>query len=116
MIRMTSTSFGLGLAVTITAKHDESLQTARAPREFVNMGQALRANLSLTCAPTEASHYFSPGGAMDGGWQIAVGIEIRQRHIILCSGGGPICERDGLGPSPAEMQRTKLKTHGKKQS
>jgi len=73
------------------------------------MGQALRANLSLTCAPTETFHYLGPSGAMDARRQVAVGIEIRQRYIILCSGGGPICERDGLGPSPAEMQRTKAK-------
>jgi hypothetical protein len=66
----------------ITAKDDKSLQTGRTPREFVNMGQAPRANFSLTKSPTEAPHYLGPRGAMDARRQITVGVEFRQRHMI----------------------------------
>ena len=69
----------------IAAKDDKSLQTTRTPREFVNMGQSPRANLSLTRSPTEAPHYLGPRGAMDARRQITVGVEFRQRHITLHS-------------------------------
>ena len=66
----------------ITAKNDKSLQTARAPREFVNVGQTPRADISLA-ASAKAHDYLGPRGAMDARRQVAIGIEIRQRHIIL---------------------------------
>ena len=69
-----------------TAKDDKSLQTARAPRKFVNMGQTPRASFPLTCSSAEARHYFGPSGTMDAGRQIAVVVEIGQRHVIVRSG------------------------------
>jgi hypothetical protein len=69
----------------VAAENDKSPQTFCAFGKFVDMPQAPRASISLIYSPAEALQDLAPRDAMDARRQIAVDVEVRQRHMILRS-------------------------------